>query len=390
MDSLGMAPEDFSQPSDLAHLPILTKVLMRDNMEDLKASNLPEEEFCWSVTGGTTTGRRTEFYLNNACFAAKEAAKIRHERWTGWDIGKPRGLIWPAHQDLGEYQTTRRFKLRNALSARESQLPAAVLNDVKIEAYLKKIERQRPVLLRGFATPVYQVAAYIKRVRRGTCHVPSVITTGEPLYPHQRSVISEAFRAEVFDAYMTREVSLIAQECSEHQGMHINAENILVEVLEAEPPLKGKVLVTDLLNYGMPFVRFDIGDTGEIATRECSCGRGLPLMEMGVAREGDVLFAPTGNAVAGVSLIAHIVGEGPPLGQIQFIQNALDHLLIRLTKDPMPDSELYNFCRKTVAELFGEEMRVSFELVDSIEAEPSGKFLFTVCKIPKEDRPSEL
>jgi len=386
MDEIGMSPGDVHELSDFEHLPALNKSIIRERFDEFVASNLSKDDIHFSETGGTS-GIKMRFCRDNTCLVPKAASTLRHERWTGWDIGQSRGLVWPAEQDYVGYYTWR-ARLRNWLTNRESVLPAAVLNNEKISAYLAEIKRQRPVLIRGFTVPLHCLAQYVLRTGNDSHHVPSILSTGEPLYPHQRRIIEEAFHAEVFDAYMTREVGLIAQECSEHQGMHINAESLFVETVEHEHAGQNRVLVTDLLNFGMPFIRYEIGDTASLSKGTCPCGRGLPLMKMGLGRVGDVTFAPNGDVIASGALVLYLVDNGPPVGQVQIVQDSLHHLLIRITKDPCPGEELFNHYRKEIARLFGEKMQTSFELVDAIANEPSGKYRFAICTIPEHERPA--
>jgi len=384
----GMQPEDFRRLTDLESLPILTKEIIRNRLPDLKASNIDERRISYSETGGTT-GVKMRFCLDKRCLSPKAAATIRQERWAGWDIGETRGLVWPAQQDyVGHF--TAKAKLRNALSKREVVLPAAVLDSAKIEAFIAQCRRRRPLILLGFSTPLYLVAGYVLKTPGLEISIPSAISTGEPLYRHQRKVIEEAFQCEVFDSYRTREVGLVAQECCEHDGMHINAENLHIETLEDKASGTTKLLVTDLTNFGMPFIRYEIGDAASLSDRKCECGRGLPILDMGIGRAADVMYTPEGSVISAVTLVLYLVDNGPPVGQVQVIQDRIDHLLVRLTKDPLPGKELYDHYTREVARLFGETVRVDFDLVDSIESEPSGKYRFAVCAIPEKDRPGEF
>jgi phenylacetate-CoA ligase len=267
-------------------------------------------------------------------------------------------------------------------------LPAAVLDDERIGRFAIELGNRKLALLRGFSTPLYLVAQYLLRNRDLRCGVPAVISTGEPLFGHMRDTIETAFDARVFDSYGAREVALIAQECPAHTGMHINAESVIVET--AGPPVDGKyrLLITDLFNYGMPFLRYEIGDMGAIMNNTCSCGRGLPLMEMGVGREADIMYTPDGRVVPAVTMVLYLVDNGPAVGQVQVEQDAIDHLIVRLTKDPPPDDCLFGFYRKEIAKLFGEKMTVTFEVVDTIANESSGKYKFARCTIPPRDIPS--
>jgi len=378
--TLKIHPDDIRSFTDFKQLPILTKAIIKDRFDDLKAANLKESEVHFSDTGGTT-GIKIRFCRDNACLSPKAAATLRQERWTGWDIGQPRALAWPAEQDYVGYNSLK-SKVRNAFCKREIALPAAVLNGEKIERFLNEIKRKRPVLLLGFPTPLYLIAKWVLENGESDCTVASVISTGEPLFGHQREAIIKAFQCDVFDSYRTREVGLIAQECPEHSGMHYNAEHLYLESVLDEKTGLWKLLVTDFLNHGMPFIRYEIGDTGSLSQKKCPCGRSLPLLEMGVGRSADVMYSPEGNLISAVTLVLYLVDNGPPVGQAQVIQDSLTHLQVRITKEPAPTQSLYEHYRKEIRRLFGDAMKVSFELVDSIAKEPSGKYRFAICKVP--------
>ena len=58
---------------------------------------------------------------------------------------------------------------------------------------------------------------------------------------------------------------------------------MIVELVNGDEPVSpgedGKVLVTNLHSYSMPFIRYDIGDIGRMYADECACGRELSLMK---------------------------------------------------------------------------------------------------------------
>src|SRR5260370_26348183 len=87
--------------------------------------------------------------------------------------------------------------------------------------------------------------------------------------------------------------------------MHLNIEHLYIEFLRpdgtaAAPEEEGGIVITDLLNRGMPFIRYRIEDVGVPSDRRCACGRGLPLMERVTGRVADYLKRRDGSMVAGV------------------------------------------------------------------------------------------
>jgi phenylacetate-CoA ligase len=106
-------------------------------------------------------------------------------------------------------------------------------------------------------------------------------TYGEMLAPPVRAAIEKAFGCEVYDRYGLEELGVIGLECAVHDGFHINVESVIVEILNAKgEPIshgeKGRVVVTDLFNYNMPFIRYDTGDQGYVSYKQCECGLATP------------------------------------------------------------------------------------------------------------------
>jgi phenylacetate-CoA ligase len=118
-------------------------------------------------------------------------------------------------------------------------------------------------------------------------------------------MLARAFGPAIFETYGSRETMLIAAECEAHDGMHIQEENLVVEVVRdrrAVPPGEpGDVVVTDLHNFGMPMIRYVNGDVAILAASVvCACGRGLARVARVDGRRADTLIDRDGNDVPGI------------------------------------------------------------------------------------------
>jgi phenylacetate-CoA ligase len=179
-------------------------------------------------------------------------------------------------------------------------------------------------------------------------------------------------------------VGPIGQECEFHDGMHVNAECLHVEVEPqdgSEGSALGRILVTDLLNHGMPFVRYEIGDIGMLASRPCPCGRGLPRLQQMGGRLADATYTRDGRAISSIALVANLV-HGLIWTRVQIIQEAFDRLQIRI-EPPAPPAEILARQRSVAETIFGTPLEVTQEIVDRIPLEKSGKYRYIICKIPE-------
>ena len=123
------------------------------------------------------------------------------------------------------------------------------------------------------------------------------------LHANQRRLLEETFGAEVFERYGSEETSIIASECSEHRGMHVADEHLIVEVLDERglpvgPGEEGEIVVTDSFNRVLPLIRYRLGDVG-VRGEACPCGRGLSVLARVHGRVADNVVTPEGRTVSG-------------------------------------------------------------------------------------------
>lgn len=385
-DDAGFNPYSFRHMDDLLALPVLTKDQIRENLPAMVARNLRSDDLHISETGGTS-GVKMRFYRDNACLAKKEASLHRFGKWTGWDIGQHMGLVWPAHQDFLGFHTWK-SRIKNEFYKRQVIFPAALIDDRMCEDYIARMIRKRPTMILAFSSPIHELARYMARKSITSVHLKGIISTGEPLYDHQRELISQVFHCKVFDSYRSREVGPMAQECECRKGMHINAEYLHIELdnkkqISGSGDWVGEVVVTDLLNFGMPFIRYNISDMAVMNDSSCPCGRGLPMIDKVMGRSLDVFVTPDGKLVSTIALVMYLVNGAPGLiGQLQILQDALDHLTFRMTIDPLPSQEVMDHQKKIIRKIFGDTMKITYDFVDEIPRELSGKYHFAKRMIP--------
>ena len=135
----------------------------------------------------------------------------------------------------------------------------------------------QPNILLGYSNSLYFLAKHFSENDIQGVHLRGIICGGETLTPEARKLLESVFKAKVFLRYGSREFDIIASEC-DHGGLHVNDDNLLVEVLKEPGKKTGRILVTDLNNYAMPLIRYDTEDIASTISGSCPCGRGLSLL----------------------------------------------------------------------------------------------------------------
>ncbi len=383
-----VTPNDIRSFEDLRRLPLLTKDDIVNNLDRLKATNIPQSAIRRSATGGST-GRHTPLFRDKQCLNIKRAAEFRFDLWSGWRFGERMAYVWPAIQDMVGEETVKQ-RLRRSLVNRSLLLYAGSLDEPTLSRHARALARYRPRLIRAFPNPLAVLAKFLRNNGRCSIHPAAILTTGEPLLLGQRRLFEQVFGCPVFDCYASRECGHHACECEAHDALHINAECLYLEferdgkpVLPGEP---GTILITDFDNYGMPLIRYRIEDMASPVAGDCVCGRTLPRMAIHAGRISDFLLSPKdGSLISGASMCHYLLAEGPDVGQLQIIQDCRDHLTIRVKSS---NSGVMNteHVEEVVSRVFCGTMRVTLQAVNDIPHEKSGKYRFCINRFLSPDK----
>ncbi len=367
-------------------LPTLSKRDIQENLADLRSDEFAVEDLIANQTGGST-GEPLKFYLDQPRAVSRLAATLRHDEWADYRPGDKVGLLWGAAQDFAD-ETNLKVRLRNKLLDRTLVLNAVSLSTGVMTDYYKKLCEFQPKVLLAYAHTVYVFAQFLRSRDLKVPSPKSIITSAELLSPEERKVIEEVFGSEVFDRYGCREVSIIASECSSHDGLHVNAENIYLEILKGEHPAEkdeiGEIVLTDLENRGMPLIRYRIADSAEWVDSDapCDCGRTLPRIRITGGRVNEFLVTANDRLVAGTALTIFLSTEIPGVAQMQLYQKEAGEVTVRVVAD---ESGVDEATLKAKAHSFlGDDMRITIEYKEYIPREVSGKYRFSISEVASE------
>jgi phenylacetate-CoA ligase len=385
-EKAGLKPEDLRNFSDYLLLPPLTRSEVQDHLSQLISRDYQPSQLVRNLTGGST-GSPVVFYHNPERMASRLASTLRHNRWAGWDIGDKVAVLWGSGTDLTGFSSLK-ARLRNLLLDRQLVLDASAITEERLGDFVQKLKRFKPKIILAYASAAYLLARFIQTNQIKGVHPQALVSSAEMLSQQERELTERVLECPVFNRYGSRETSVIASECDQHNGMHVNSEALYLEIIKngkaSAPGEIGEVVITDLLNYGMPFLRYKIGDAASWAQGECLCGRGLPRLEKLAGRVTDFIVTPEGKLVSGASLTIYLITDVPGLKQIQIIQESEESLLFKLVADGNFNSESRQKLTKRIEEMLGKNLRLDFEFVSQIPKEPSGKYRFSISKLTPE------
>jgi phenylacetate-CoA ligase len=376
----GLTPDDIRSPDDLSGLPTTSKREIQEYWPDLLADNTRRGALVRDMTGGST-GSPLVFYYDRDRLDSRAAATMRHDRWAGWDIGVRLALLWGAPRDT---KGSGRQRLRDDLLGRRLVLDASAIDDARMRQFATKLRQYRPVIIQAYANTMALFARFVQA--EGICDIRprGIICSAEFLTEGSRAVIEETFKCPVFNRYGSREFAVIASECGAGSGMHINAENLFVEIFEngkSSAGKSGEILITDLASYAMPFIRYRTADVGRLRDDQCTCARGLPLIDLDGGRVTDFLVKPDGTKVSGIVVATYVITDIPGIRQIQFVQRQPGRVEVNLVKGAEWSERSLEVFRQRVRAFLGATMELDFVFRENIAIESSGKYRFSISTI---------
>lgn len=372
-DQVNVRPEDVHSLDDLHRLPIITKDQVRASFPDGIIADNVERDRLIPYSSSGSTGEPFQFVMTRGEKAQRWADLFRFWRWTGWDFGVPYAIVERGAHLAFKSNPLASWVERNL--TRVLHLPAFEVLEGNLDAYVKRVRHFSPRIIRGYSASVAQLAEHLA-AQNEFFPLRAALTTGETLLPEQRAVIAERFQCPVFDGYGGEGME-IAFECERHSGWHINAEGLIVEIVDdgghpLPPGELGQVVLTNLNNHAMPFIRYNIQDLAALGDESCACERGLPLLSRLEGRLVDVLTAPNGRRLV-VQFFTRLFRAVEGVNQFQIVQKGDDLLMVKVLPTEAFGSEQRDFIEREVRTYIDDSMTVQLELVERIPSTTAGK-----------------
>jgi phenylacetate-CoA ligase len=257
------------------------------------------------------------------------------------------------------------------------------------ERHLEFYRRFRPHAIHG--PPSYFMAlAEAAGGRMEAClRVPRILCTTELLDARSRQTMKERFGADVFDIYGNTEFKDVAWECPAHEGYHINADNLIVEIVQDGVPVppggEGDILLTTLTNRAMPLIRYQVGDRGVLSEGTCSCGRSLPLMKAVTGRLVDYIRFPDGRRMSPYELV-NLLEEIPGLRRFQIHQRDDFALDLNLVVSEGAGGPVAARVQEVLRSKVGLALPLRVHMVDQMPVSAGQKFRLVLSDLSRSDK----
>ena len=250
------------------------------------------------------------------------------------------------------------------------------LPEERLAAFWERIRRERPFVLHALPEYMYLLSEWAIAKRLEPLAVDRLIPMGGSTTPFMRERITRGLGGIFTDFYGTAELGPVAFETSPGEGLRQMMELFLVEVVRDGRPAEagelGKLLITDLTNHAMPFVRYEVGDVALWWPAPEESDDQSPRLRI-VGRLDELLEGPAGSPVSPETFSDRLFVDADCLC---FCVREREGM--RLQIDYVPRSADVDAAKvvDSVKPILHSHYRIKARAVRNIPAEPSGKFRF--------------
>lgn len=379
-DAVNLKPGDINESKDLLLIPVTTKEELLKETHPLNP-NLSGKDLEWIQTSGTT-GNPLNWPFDTESYNTKYAIFLRDYSFMNWKLGdKIASLWWPSHSSYNNESFSRIKKLVYLLAHRRRLYSPITKNSTGINLktatdIYNDLKCHPPAVFETSTENLLFISIFMEENNLPPLKIKNIAAIGL-ITENLRKRFAKYFQGEIFNRYGPHEMEGIAHECSHHQGLHLSIDSYYLECLKedgksAEPDKCGEFVITDLDNYTQPFIRYKIGDSGSISSKQCPCGRGLPLINYLEGRSKDFIINENSKNLSPREITIFFENY-PEIKYFQLIQkNFLKFQLFLIPKNEVYSGE--EKLRSGLKDLLGNSADIEIHYTKYIPAEQSGKF----------------
>lgn len=240
---------------------------------------------------------------------------------------------------------------------------------------IQKLVDFQPDIIASHASLFFELAQHVQS--NDVPLKPKYVVSGsEQLSSEVREFIEKALCCRAYDRYGLEEFGIVGADCKIHDGFHVHVESLIVEIVDENGSSmpegeQGRILVTDLFNNQMPFVRYDTGDTGHISWEQCKCG--LWAQRLWVEGRHSVFLRFRNQRFHHFEFSAILEAFMNHILQYQIVKLNDGAIAIRVVPSATFKDETAHAIKRVISVLVGDGVDIEIKRVATISRTPGGK-----------------
>lgn len=364
---------------DILHWPVVSKVDLKTNLDGHISSDYNKDNLIVMSTSGST-GTPFRSYQDLFKKYHVNAEVLYYNGLVDFKIGR---RILYFRSIVNEVAKSKMAQFAQNILLLDCQ----GLNDNYIKEKLieiRKASKKSGCMILSYASTLDAFRKYFQKYgydEAKNCNVYGIVSGSEMLNDVTRESLEKAFGCKVVSRYANEENGFLGQDDIDNNIFIPNRANYFYEILKLteDKPVSdgevGRIVITDLYNYAMPFVRYDTGDIGAWVETE-HFGKRIKAIGNFGGRIVDMIFDTKGNQISPFS-ITNKMWEFQGIKQFQFIQKGKTEYLLKLNLERKTFEDLDKL-KVLFLDLLGHDAKIAIEYCDEIPVLASGKRRYLV------------
>ncbi len=375
-DDAGFRYDNFKYPDELNKIPPLTRKDLQDNLNEIISSEIDLSN-CTKGSSSGSTGNPVKYYHDRIGLSANKASVLFAKHLGGYKLGDPWVNIW-GHSATVNIEWKKLSSRSKSYLLNEKRFVAYNLNDAKaFEVLFKLVMKKKPKSIYGYTNALYLFAKYLEERNVKLDFIDSVFTTAENLQEYQKNKLEERI-GKVFDHYGCSEINGIAVQTKFDKYYSIIEPKVFVELMPIEnsTQVSKKIVVTDLYNKVLPFIRYENGDLASEAINDNNENYSLNFSKLKSidGRMSDIIKLPSGGSLVVPSFLGSgLLKQVNGIKQYQVIKNE-SKITVNLIVENIIEPDIKQKILNTLNQYLHNEFKVELVFNQEIINSTNGKF----------------
>ncbi|EIK46705.1 phenylacetate-CoA ligase [Cellvibrio sp. BR] len=371
----GIVAGDIKSIEDLNLFPVIEKSYIRENAQEFRAQPISGKSKQFTLHTSGTTGTPLSVYTDQDSRSEHYAFFSRLRSWYGLQPVDRRAtmfgrIIMPASQKEPPFW---RYDAIN----KNLLMSSYHLKNENLIHYYNTLIDYKPQEIFSYPSSIVQLADFIIKENLKPIKLKLLMTTAEHLHNHQREKLARAFDAPIVNQYGCTEMAFFASTLPSGDFC-LHPEHGIAEVRDSSGALQdggeGELVVTGLVNFSMPVIRYVIGDNVELGTYN---NNGFMQLLDVQGRKDDVIYMRDGTPVGRLD---PIFKGGSGIKAAQIFQSEDGNVELRILPDDSYSESLGVALKNELIKRVGCDCVINLVLVNEIEKSKNGKFKSVVSR----------
>ncbi|KYK34602.1 MAG: hypothetical protein AYK22_05170 [Thermoplasmatales archaeon SG8-52-3] len=379
-DKFNIEPNEINSIKDLKKIPFLTKQIVKENVEEIKAANYPLRKFKYTTTGGST-GFPLGFFVEKGVAKAKNMAFYQSLLDNAGCFLTEKHAYFIGYNNIYRYQFFRRIMVLSSFFITDDNLPI----------YINKLRKFKPKFIMGFTSAITNLARYMdKNSIDFFPSIKTVVCAGETLFDWQRDILERTFQCRVHALYDHFEQAVFGTTCEYSNYYHLYPQYGITELVHEDgTPVvnedeEGEIVATGFNNFIFPFIRYKTGDIGILTHKKCKCGRDYLLLKSIEGRKQEIIVSKEKRYISLTGFYGLIAKFSKNVKDCQIAQEKEGEILLFIVKEKDYTKKDEDLIIKNFKDRFKGEIDIVIQYVDNIPRTAGGKFKFLIQKLSVE------